>query len=146
MRFTCSICTATRRKKETVPKTGEADKNVFDIQQGVAIGIFVKLPPNSRARKKPGGLAAVLHCDLWGGQRKTKYDWLDSNHVESTDWAALAPVAPHYLFIPQDTRRLREYERGWRVTEMMPVNVLGFQSHRDAFCRRDGQARARAQA
>ena len=41
------------KKKETVPDTGEADKNVFDIQQGVAIGIFVKLPPG-RAAKKQG--------------------------------------------------------------------------------------------
>ncbi len=31
------------KKKETCPD-GSPDRNVFDIQQGVAIGIFVKLP------------------------------------------------------------------------------------------------------
>ncbi len=121
------------KKKETVPGSGEADKNVFDIQQGVAIGIFVKLPPEARPKKKEKAPAMVHHCQLWGAQRQTKYDWLDANQVESTDWKTLEPAAPHYLFIPQDTKRLKEYERGWKVTDMMPVNVLGFQSHRDGF-------------
>ena len=31
----------------------------------------------------------------------------------------------------QDLRA--EYEAGWKVTEIMPVNVLGFQTHRDHF-------------
>jgi len=153
------------KKKETVPGTGEPDKNVFDIQQGVAIGIFVKLPAGARkgsarapraaddapvvrslhaadASSEGAGsdtrgacapLAIVRHCHLWGAQRKTKSDWLDENHVKNTDWTTLAPTAPHYLFIPQDTKRLKEYERGWKFTDMMPVNVLGFQTHRDQF-------------
>ncbi len=36
------------KKKETDPESGAPDKNVFDIQQGVAIGIFVKLPPEAK--------------------------------------------------------------------------------------------------
>ena len=66
------------KKKEIVPGSGEADKNVFDIQQGVAIGIFVKLPPNARAKNKEKAPAIVHHCDLWGAQRQRKYDWLDA--------------------------------------------------------------------
>jgi len=136
------------KKKETVPNSGEADKNVFDIQQGVAIGIFVKLPPEARAKKKEKVPASVHHCDLWGAQRQTKYDWLDKNQVESTDWTTLAPVSPHYLFIPQDTKRLKEYERGWKVTEMMPVTTIGPNSHRDSFAiafdRHEAEARLTA--
>jgi hypothetical protein len=119
------------KKKETVPGSGEADKNVFDIQQGVAIGIFVKLPPEARAKKKEKAPATVRHCDLWGAQRQTKYDWLDKNQVRSTDWTTLEPNAPHYLFIPQDTKRLNEYERGWKVTEMMPINGWGIATRKD---------------
>jgi predicted helicase len=121
------------KKYETNPKTGEADKNVFDIQQGVAIGVFVKLPPEARRKKKEGASGIVHHCDLWSPQRQTKYDWLDKNHVESTGWRTLNPAAPHYLFIPQDTKRLAEYERGWKVVDMMPVTVIGPNSHRDNF-------------
>jgi predicted helicase len=120
------------KKKETIPDTGEPDKNVFDIQQGVAIGIFVKLPPETRSNKKEK-VAAVHHCELWGTQRQTKYDWLDKNQIKSTDWTALEPGAPHYLFIPQHTKRLKEYERGWKVTEMMPVHSLGVTAGRDHF-------------
>jgi hypothetical protein len=142
------------KKKERVPGSGEADKNVFDIQQGVAIGIFVKLPPEAKGRagsplpaargrqderrarsdapyqKTP---ATVHHCDLWGAQRKTKYAWLDGHHVENTRWTKLEPTAPHYLFIPQDTKQLREYERGWKLTQMMPIHSLGITAGRDHF-------------
>lgn len=63
------------KKRERVPEDvqqelgiGEQDENVFDIQQGVAIGIFVKEPG------KPGP-AKVSYADLWG-LRKHKYQWL----------------------------------------------------------------------
>jgi predicted helicase len=111
---------------------GNAKKKVFDIQQGVAIGIFVKLPPSStRAKKKAKLPATVRHCDLWGAQRQRKYDWLDANQIETTDWTTLAPAAPHYLFIPQDTKRLKEYECGWKITEMMPLNGWGIATRKD---------------
>ncbi|MCX8089370.1 MAG: N-6 DNA methylase [Verrucomicrobiae bacterium] len=121
------------KKKETVPDTGEPDKNVFDIQQGVAIGIFVKWPEALRAKKKKGDLAVVHHAHLWGAQRQRKYEWLERHHVRNTRWTVLEPSAPHYLFIPQSARRRREYERGWKITEMMPVHSLGITAGRDHF-------------
>ncbi|HEX5398620.1 MAG TPA: type ISP restriction/modification enzyme [Verrucomicrobiae bacterium] len=121
------------KKKETVPNSGEADKNVFDIQQGVAISIFVKLPKDSRGKKKEEALAAVGHCHLWGAQRQTKYDWLDDHHVENTEWTTLEPLSPNYLLIPQDTRRFKEYERAWKITEMMPVFASTITTARNHF-------------
>ena len=38
-----SICMATLKKKERAPD-GSKDENVFDIEQGVAISLFVKRP------------------------------------------------------------------------------------------------------
>jgi predicted helicase len=38
---------------------------------------------------------------------------------------------PSYLFIPQDRNRAEEYERGWLITEMMPVNSVGLYTARD---------------
>jgi predicted helicase len=121
------------KKKETVPNSGEADKNVFDIQQGVAIGIFVKLSPEARVKQKEKAPALVRHCHLWGAQRQTKYEWLDGHHVNNTNWTTLTPAAPHYLFIPQDMRRSREYQRGWKITEIMPIHSLGIAAGRDHF-------------
>ena len=42
------------KKKETAPD-GSVDKNVFDIHQGVAIGIFVKYSPPSPLAPLPEG-------------------------------------------------------------------------------------------
>jgi len=57
------------KKKEVTPE-GEPDKNVFDIQQGVAIIIAVKKKEDREA------LAEVIHGDLWGA-RVAKYQALE---------------------------------------------------------------------
>ncbi|MBI3653275.1 MAG: N-6 DNA methylase [Acidobacteria bacterium] len=127
------------KKKERSPD-GSKDENVFDIQQGVAIGIFVK-----RGGEKESD-AVVHHAHLWGVREVYednvnhekelvggKYHWLSQHDLRSTEWKKLEPQSPFYLFVPQDTDLLAEYEGGWKVTEMMPINVLGFQTHRDHF-------------
>lgn len=126
------------KKKETAPD-GSDDKNVFDIQQGVAIGIFVK--KKNGAAKKP---ATVRHAHLWGlrevyeqtpgGERKLaggKYHTLYHTDINSTRWTKLKPESPFYLFIPQDTRRRKEYETGWKITDILPVNSVGLVTARD---------------
>ena len=110
------------KKKEKTPEGGK-DENVFDIEQGVAISLLVK---------KKGLSRAVYHADLWG-TRKEKYRALLEAEKNSMEWTELHPSTPFYLFIPQDEELREEYERGWKVTEIFPVNVLGFQSHRDHF-------------
>jgi len=128
------------KKKEYSPD-GTKDENVFDIQQGVAIGIFVK------RQKKAGSshLANVYHAHLWGArevyekveqERRMiggKYHWLAGHDIATTEWERLEPNKPFYLFVPQSIHLRAEYESGRKLTEIMPVNVLGFQSHRDHF-------------
>ncbi len=128
------------KKKERSPD-GSKDENVFDIQQGVAIGIFVK----RQGKVEASQTTTVRHAHLWGprevyekvGQVQRlaggKYCWLAEKDLTSTEWTKLKPLSPFYLFTPQDTNLRLEYEQGWKVTEMMPINVLGFQTHRDHF-------------
>ena len=118
------------KKKEIDPATGAPDKNVFDIQQGVAIGIFVKLPPDAKRKKKA---CVVRHAHLHGSQRAKKYEWLDGHQVENTKWTTLKPKSPNYYFFPRDTGLENEYEDGWKVTDMMPFTGIGANSHRDSF-------------
>jgi predicted helicase len=120
------------KKKEKHPD-GSNDKNVFDIQQGVAIGIFVK----HQKKDLPGfknleGLAKVYHAHLYG-DRKTKYQWLEEKDIKNTDWTELKPQSPFYLFIPQNTDLLPEYDKYWQITEIMPINSTGVKTHRDHF-------------
>jgi len=112
------------KKKETAPDGGK-DDNVFDIQQGVSIGIFVKQPDKA-------GPAQVYYADLWGVRAK-KYEQLFEQDVTLTGWQPLKPQAPFYLFTPQNVDLLAEYNQGWKLTEAIPLNVLGFQTHRDSF-------------
>ena len=53
--------------------------------------------------------------------------------LKNTQWKRLEPAAPHYLFIPQNTKRLKEYEDGWKITEIMPIHSLGIAAGRDHF-------------
>lgn len=112
------------KKKEKTPQGG-VDQNVFDIQQGVSIAIFIK-------RKGSTGAAVVRHADLWG-MRPDKYEWLQQHTLTTTTWSTLTPQSPFYLFRPQDAQWLESYQKGWKLTDIFPVNVLGFQTHRDHF-------------
>ncbi len=116
------------KKKERTPEGGK-DENVFDIQQGVAIGIFVKWGSET------SGTARVFHADLWGqregGAEGGKYGWLVANDMETTPWMELTPKPPRYLFIPRDETLAEEYEAGWGVPEIFPVNSVGIVTARD---------------
>lgn len=113
------------KKKEKAPDGGK-DENVFDIQQGVAIGLFVK---RGKTQEKP---AQIYHADLYG-IRESKYIWLAEKDFTTTQWETLLPQAPHYLFVPQDIALLPEYEQGWKITDVMPINSSGIVTARDSF-------------
>lgn len=110
------------KKKEAAPDGGK-DENVFDIQQGVAIALFVKQPGKS-------GPAKVYHAHLWG-TRATKYQALATQSIRSGQWSALAPHSPSYWFMPRNEDRLTEYEQGWKVTDIFPVHSVGIVTARD---------------
>jgi hypothetical protein len=126
------------KKKERSPD-GTKDENVFDIQQGVAIGIFVK----RQGRVEAPQTATVRHAHLWGprevyekvGQVQRlvggKYYWLAENDLTTTEWVTLNPQSPSYLFIPQDGNLQVEYQNGWKVTEMMPASASTITSGRN---------------
>ncbi len=115
-------------KQEKTPAGGK-DENVFDIKQGVAIGLFVRRADTKRSEDHR---ARVLHGDLYG-LRSDKYSALDATDVECTQWSEILPASPNYYLVPLESKVEDEYAEGWKITEAMPVNVLGFQSHRDEF-------------
>ena len=116
-------------KRKESPPGGGRDENVFDIQQGVAIGLFVK------RKNADGASVRVFHADLWGeresGPNRGKYGWLAANHVETTEWTALSPKSPLYLFVPRDEEMNDEYETGVKITDVFPVHSVGIATARD---------------
>lgn len=116
------------KKQETAPD-GSKDDNVFDITVGVAIALFVKLPPGSKEAKK-GKHATVHHADLWG-LRKSKYDWLGKNNATTTEWTSFQPTKPQFSFVPANSKYRAEYEKCWSLADAMPVRNTGIQTKRD---------------
>ena len=107
---------------EKTPEGGK-DENVFDIQQGVAIAIYVKLEKPLKEKK-------VCYADVWG-LRDAKYKYLRENDVTSTDWLVLEPKEPQYFFVPKDFALQEEYDMFWKVTDIFKVWSSGVKTRRD---------------
>jgi len=114
------------KKKETSPD-GSADVNVFDIQQGVSINVFVKT-----GKKKPNALGKVYHYDLFG-KREFKYNFLTDNSLKGVPFVELPNKAPDYFMVQKNFELENEYEKGFKTSELFPINSLGIATARDKF-------------
>ena len=110
-------------KKKEAPPGGGRDVNVFDIQQGVAIGLFTKAA---------AAIRCVCHADLWG-ERESKYRWLLEHGSLATEWAQLEPAPSFHLFEPFDDAGTGAYNSWPAINEVMAVNVTGIVTARDGF-------------
>jgi predicted helicase len=118
-------------KKEKAPD-GSKDENVFDIQQGVAVSLFVKTKDKSTAKKGLRKLPAISHAELWG-LREYKYRKLAKLGLSSTKWRIIRPSAPQYLFVPRDETLRASYDTHLKVSEIFPLNGVGMTTARDGF-------------
>jgi len=108
-------------KQERSPN-GSKDENVFDILQGVSIGIFCRDINNTNA---------VFHRHVWGS-RESKYSVLLRSALASEN-VLIRPKSPSYYLFPQDETLATEYSNGWPTNIMFATCALGPKSHRDDF-------------
>jgi predicted helicase len=114
------------RKKEHAPD-GSPDENVFDIQQGVAIGIFIK------QGEQPQQQATVYYADLWG-EREDKYAWLLESNVFITEWESIQPHGDQFFLVPRDFELQEEYKTLYSVSlDVYIQHNTGIQTKRDSF-------------
>lgn len=111
------------KKKEKAPDGGK-DENVFDIQQGVSINIFVRKNENKEK------LGAVYHAELFG-KREAKFEALNKSDIEKIKWQKLDYSAPYYFFVPKDFKLEEEYKKGFKLDELFPVSNSGVKTDRD---------------
>ncbi len=109
-------------KKNEVSPDGTKDENVFAIQQGVAISVFVK-----RSNKK--GLGEVSFAELYG-TRHNKFDKLGME----VKWHKISSSAPNYFFVPRNESQEKEYSAGVKVDDLFIHQNSGIQSKRDKIC------------
>jgi type I restriction-modification system DNA methylase subunit len=104
---------------------GSKDENIFDIQQGVSISIFVK-------DKQQKELGKILYQDVYG-LREKKYDYLNKHGITSTKWKRLQPSDPYYFFEEKDLASQSNYNNFPSVREIFIQSSSGITTHRDHF-------------
>lgn len=110
-------------KKEMTPE-GKPDKNVFDILQGVAILIAIKVPKNTN------DLAEVYHGELWGS-REDKYDSLLKSEIDNPYTKKIECLAPQYPFVKRDNSLSKIYQKGFKLVDFMTERNTGIVTARD---------------
>ncbi|MBX3456610.1 type ISP restriction/modification enzyme, partial [Ferrovibrio sp.] len=119
-------------KKKEISPDGTNDVNVFDIMQGVAVLIGVKHRRSNDVAQKTPVPADVFHAELWG-PRRYKYDRLRQSELNNLSWKKLDPDPKYLMFYPINRKLLEAYDEGFDLAQFMPMNQIGFQSHRDDF-------------
>jgi predicted helicase len=97
--------------------------NVFGIQQGVSINIFVK-------NNKASGASVIKHVDV-DCSLENKFEWLLNNDLQSIKWSELNPVEPYYFFTPKVFEGQDKYEEGFAIDDLFKTNTSGIKTHRD---------------
>lgn len=98
------------------------DENVFNIEQGVCINLFIR---NPKAKKRSVHYASIE------GSREHKFEVLDSSTLSSVKWQELDIKAPFFDFVPRDYKLQTGYNKGFQLGEMYPVEGTGIISARD---------------
>jgi predicted helicase len=113
-------------KKEVSPD-GSPDINVFDIQQGVSINLFVKT-----GKKKHNELGKIYHFDLFG-KREQKYEFLINNSLNKINFNILPANKPNIFFKPINESNIKEYNNGFMVDKLIPNYITGIMTAADSF-------------
>ena len=130
------------RKKEDVPDD-VTDKNVFDIQQGVAVLVGVKRK-HPTDHFQPGSvpidenLAETSYGEIWGS-RQEKYNALWSSRLDS-ETSRIFPRAPTFFFRPWDYEGEKRFNRGFGIDEFFMAFGNGIVTKRDRLCIQDSEA------
>lgn len=103
----------------------DGDENVFDIQQGVSINIFIKT-----GKKKSNKLAKVMYFEM-KGKRQDKYDFLSNHNIANTPFELIEPIEPTYYFVPKCVNERDEYDNGIYIKDLFDVFSNGIETKCD---------------
>lgn len=76
-------------------------------------------------------MAKIFHASLQG-LSKEKDLALFASDIGKTEWSNINLEASDlYLLIPQNCDLRKEYDRGWKVTDIFPINSVGIVTGQD---------------
>lgn len=118
-----TLCDLHGQRGEMFPDSA-SDENVFEIEKGVAIGIYSRIPRAQRI---------VQYRELIGSS-ETKFANLQLQQFDEIASASLTPCAPQFFFRPWDSANSGEYQELPSICEFFDRRaVTGFATHRDSF-------------
>jgi len=115
-------------KKIETTLEGTKDENVFDIQQGVSINLFIK----NNAKNK-NEIGRVYQCDLFG-LREEKYNKLFESTVFSLDYKEVKFQEPYFFFVPKDFKIKGSYDKFFSISNLFIEIGSGVKTERDRVC------------
>ena len=104
---------------------GTPDENVFDIKQGVAIGIFIKRKAKLESKK-------IYYYDLMGN-REQKYAFLSDKMLTTTDFLEFSPQMPNLFFVPTTDMDI-VYQTYSSISKIFNMFGSGLNTDRDKLC------------
>ncbi len=104
---------------------GSKDENVFDIQPGVSISLFIRTK-----RWKKENLASVLYLDSYG-KREEKFKNLLNDTVQSDRWVKFYPRVKDHLFKDSKEHEGLTYDEYYSITELFQLSNSGIEMRRD---------------
>jgi predicted helicase len=104
---------------------GSKDENVFDIQQGVSIVLFIK-------KEKKGKACRIFYQDVYGS-RESKYNYLNEADTHTTEWKELKPSEPYCFFVEKDFSLQAKYDKFLSIRDIFIQSSSGVKTHRDHF-------------
>ena len=100
------------------------DENVFEIEQGVAIGTIL-------CRGRATETAPVRYTRLFG-IRNSKYQYLLNTTIRTSALARVHPTPPFFRFVPSDSKAEHEFHGWLALDEIFPRNSGGIITSRDS--------------
>lgn len=121
---------------------GEKEENVFQIQPGVCINLFVKKQLAEDEVRADDHMAEVYYTDVYGS-RKNKLALLNENDVSTLNFRKVELNTPMYFFVPIDFSYEEEFYDGFSPDELFTIGGVGICSKRDkiAFQKTEEQIR-----
>lgn len=104
----------------------DSDENVFEIQQGVSINIFVR-SKKTLEKDKPG---QVYYFEL-NGKRKEKLKSLATLNFTSTTWKHLNDHSHYNFFVPKDFSLSEKYNKGFYLKDIFTQWSTGIETQND---------------
>jgi predicted helicase len=134
------------RKKHEIAPDGSRDENIFGLDQGIAISLLCRPPPETRSVSEGEMSSTITYSELWGtraGKLKELQSAVESHNNDKllrgspslARRVSISPEAPDRRFLPAgaSSRPVPEYDAGWSLADAMPVNTTAPVTARDHF-------------